>query len=447
MANWVADFLARNPDAAARPVVRRHRSALHLEGEGGTTVAYVAGHPLHYQSAPGVWLPIDTTLQTVVGGYAAPHLGIVLATDGSVVVDGGYGHITRRVGLFNPVTRAFAAVRTLPAAAVSGDSLVRTVGPFQQVIRLTESGVHEELTLASAPAGDATSWFVVESELTGVALPDGWVDSEWTVAAYRFPVPVATDANGQTLPCRRFARTVLGRKMLYTGVAVSALATAAYPVTIDPDFTVDTNSGRVSGQASTYATARGTGTQDLNNQTVNIVGQFFSSAPLYICYRQYLRFDTSSIGSGSTVTSVTMTLTATADSSTTDFDVQIVKYDWSALSPVSSNIDAVYDGILAGTADTNIWRNTSGMSINTNYASGALDTSWVSKTGYSYYGLRSSRDASNTAPTGSEYITLGGVANATSAYRPYLTVAYTSTGPEILYLPYNRTAMHQMLAF
>ena len=98
--------------------------------------------------------------------------------------------------------------------------------------------------------------------------------------------------------------------MLYTGVPLSQLATAVYPVTIDPDFTVDTNSGRVLGfdASSSYATAHATGTSDSNNQTINIVGQY-KSGVLYAIYRQYLRFDTSSIGSGASVNSVTMTLT------------------------------------------------------------------------------------------------------------------------------------------
>lgn len=447
MANWVADFLTHNPDAAALPVAARARCGLHLLQPDGSIQAHFTGAPMHYR-ANNAWLPLDTALQVVAGGYAAPGVNVLLAADGTMSVPGGtYAHITRRVGLFAPATRTFTALRTLPAPSVSGDSLIRTVGPFQQTIRLTESGVREELLVTQQPAGDSALWLVVEAELSGVTLPDGPVDTEWQQDGYRFPLPSASDAAGMLAPCRRFARTVAGRQLLYTGVPLSWLATATLPVTIDPDFTVDTNSGRVSGQASTYATARGTGTQDLNNQTVCICGQFFVSTPIYICYRQYLRFDTSSIGASATVTAVTMTLTATADSSTTDFDVQIVKYDWSSLSPVSSNIDAVYDGILSGTADNNIWRNTNGMSVNTNYTSGALDTTWVSKTGYSYYGLRSSRDFSNTAPTGNEYITLAAVANGTSAYRPFITVTYTVSGPELLYLPYNRAIMHQAMAF
>lgn len=450
MTNWVADFLARNPDAAARSVVRRHRCALHLDGGDGTAIAYVTGQPLHYQAAPGDWQPIDTTLVARVGGYGAPGVGVLLAADGTVSLDSGsYGHITRRVGLLNPTTRTFTALRTLPAPSVSGDSLVRSVGPFQQTIRLTESGVHEELVLDSAPAGDSAAWLVVEAELSGVSLPAGWADAQWTQDGYSFPAPAATDANGIPLTCRRMARLVAGRQMLYTGVPLSQLATAAYPVTIDPDFTVDTNSGRVLGfdASSSYATAHATGTSDSNNQTINIVGQYKSGVQ-YAIYRQYLRFDTSSIGSGASVNSVTMTLTCTADSSTTDFDVQIVKYDWSALSPVSSHIDAVYDGILGATADNNIWRNTNGISTNTNYASGALDTTWVSKTGYTYYGLLSSRDKSATTPTGNEYITIGNVANGTPAYRPFITVAYsTGSGPELGMIPFNRPAMHQLMAF
>jgi len=188
-----------------------------------------------------------------------------------------------------------------------------------------------------------------------------------------------------------------------------------------------TTSHRVRGNNATYSTARSTSTyQDATCQC----GQTLSGGIYYID-RVVLKFDTSIIGASSTITQVNLTLTATTDSSTTDFDVDIVKYNWSASDPISDgNRETVYDGILAADADDNIWRNTSGISINTPYTSGNLNTAWINKTGYTYYGLLSNRDrdGSGTAPTGNESIVFAAVNNATEAYRPTLTVVYTAEG-------------------
>jgi len=52
----------------------------------------------------------------------------------------------------------------------------------------------------------------------------------------------------------------------------------------------------------------------------------------------------------------------------------------------------------------------------------------VNKTGNTYYSLNSSRDTGNNTPTGAEYIQIASQENATSGYRPVLTVAYTAGG-------------------
>lgn len=199
-----------------------------------------------------------------------------------------------------------------------------------------------------------------------------------------------------------------------------------YPVVIDPDFAGDAADGEVQGANADINTARATSTGS-NLTSVNTgVGQYMA----YTIMRSYLKFDTSAIGAGSTITQVNLKLVCVSDGSATDFDVQIVKQDWSAQDPiVFGTREAAYDGSLAGTADANIWRNTSGMSINTQYTSGNLATDWPSKIGNTYYSLRSSRDKAGTTPTGNEYIYLAATENATAAYRPVLVVTLVPDFP------------------
>jgi len=123
------------------------------------------------------------------------------------------------------------------------------------------------------------------------------------------------------------------------------------------------------------------------------------------------------------LSSLKIRLTARIDSSTTDFDIQVVKYDWSAWAADLANAtkrETAYDGCLAGAADDNIWRSTSGMSLDTPYESGELDPAWINRSGYTYYGFRSSRDFGNNTPTNDELIAIRMATDTTSAWRPYL---------------------------
>lgn len=145
-------------------------------------------------------------------------------------------------------------------------------------------------------------------------------------------------------------------------------------------------------------------------------------------YRTLFRFGIPTIPQGSQITKVNMRMVATQDLSGVDFNVQIRKLDWSAMSPGST----AYAAAISATLDQ-IWRSTSGLSVGTQYTSPDLDVLWVQAfldagSSYYYYSIVSSRDAAGNTPSGNEYIQLGARANATSAYRPVLIVEYDPPG-------------------
>jgi len=181
----------------------------------------------------------------------------------------------------------------------------------------------------------------------------------------------------------------------------------------------------------TYATARNTSSGfDITTAQLKVgqQAQFEFVGQVYSAWRLFLKFDTSALTSSANITSVKLGLTAQADNSYANFDVQIVKQDWSSQDPIASGTrEAAYDGCLSGTADDSIWRNTSGMSLNTPYESGELDISYINKTGNTYYSLRSSRDYSGTPEAGDteSTVTIYMSEAGTSTYRPYLAIEYT----------------------
>jgi hypothetical protein len=169
------------------------------------------------------------------------------------------------------------------------------------------------------------------------------------------------------------------------------------------------------GANAVYATARSTYSTGTN---IAYIGQRLL-AGTYTCYRSFYAFPTGTIEDSATINDVTLTLTCQGDSSDTDFDVEIVKCAWASIYT-----DTAYDLALSADADSSIWRNTSGMALDTPYTSGSLSGAWIVKTGDTKYALRSSLDTTATPPTGYENIQLYSWNDADVTRRPTLKVDY-----------------------
>lgn len=432
MANWVADHLAQHPDMAALPVYKRARHSLHLQRPDGLIVAQFTGAPCHYLDDALGWQPLDTRLRQIGNEYGAPGLATRITLDGGVRLD-RTAHRQRTVGfvILDALTgKVKSRLLSLPAGRLDGENVVRESGPFRHVARVTETGLRETLTIAQPLSGNAASeWAMLETQVSGHDWPDGWLDAAPVVPGVTFRQPLCVDAAGDVFAARWYARKEGSRQFLLTGVPLAWLAGAAYPVVLDPDYAAEASDARVYGGSATYATARSTSTNSYTTSQAEQLGQTWTSKGGYLIHRHFHKFDTSSIPGGSTVTQANLTLVVTIDYSTTDFDVVIIKQDWSGQDPIAAgNREAAYDNCLSGTPDDNIWRNTLGLSINTQYTSGNLSTSWVTVAGSTYYSLLSNRDRNGDVPGGNELVTAAMSENATSTYRPFLTVIYTEGG-------------------
>lgn len=388
MANW-AQF---EEQMIGLPVVGRGKNSIHFRGGDGSIEAHFTGKPCHYQDTDGLWKPIDTSLLAKGNGfYGAPHSDVLIHPDGRVVVDGtGYQQITALPGS--------------PTGYVDGDKIVREFSGGRQYLYMKEDGFRQEIILDKIPSLTVKNAQTLLATVSG-SLPIKYIASQLT----------AVDAAGN----------------MYQFDNLTNLRTwmtnAVYPVVIDPDFSGSTADGDIYGQNADYSTTRSTAYNVRPTITAVRVGNsWWSAFTRYEVARTFLMFDTSTIGADATVTQVNLKLVASYDMSSTDFNVQIVDQDWSAQNPLSSsNMDAAFDNCLSGSADINIWRNTYGMALNTQYTSGNLSTSWINKVGNTYYSLRSARDFSNVTPTGYEYIDIYSADHATASYRPVLTVVYS----------------------
>ena len=434
MANW-ARTLRESSHYAGRAIVKRDRHSVHFARPDGQIEAVISGAPCHYVDDAGQWQEIDTAVLWMGDHYGAAGVPVRLLSDRTVAIsNSAYSQRTTRVGLFDPDKRSFSALFSIPVGTVQDDSLVAsgTVGgaAWEHRLRLTESGVQETLMLAARPSVQVKSgqWVTLETVITGRTFQDGWID-DFDQDGERFPLPECTDAYGAHADCRRYARSAGGVQYIYTGIPVSWLAQAQYPITIDPDLTADPGDGCVTGLNADPAISHSTSSYFASTATSWLVGQGYSSGDSgYVTQRAYVKFDTSSIGSSSTVTQANMKLSLMWFAATSAYDVQICTQDWSAQDPIgNANREAFFDNVLNAPMDV-VWQNSANF---VNYAivtSPNLNTSWIKKTGYTYYSLRSSRDYANTGMTTStsERCQFYSQDNTDTTRRPVLVVIYTT---------------------
>jgi hypothetical protein len=452
MTNWAADFLAANPDLAARPFTR-NRGGFTFDIGGGQKQSVCVGVPAHYDLGGGVMAAVDTAMTddgTFWGGAGTPAK---IRKSNGTVESGTKTQRPSRIVRYRPSNGAISNISNIPnVGSPVGDTWTRVWGDITYSITITETSVRELLTMAtlqSLPGGtQPTDYVMIEEAISATTMADGWIDTEYMDGGYWHPLPTARDSlnptrfpNGHPLPVRRRLVTVAGQRYMLTGLLVSDYQTAVFPLTIDPDYAADSGDfyveGTSIGTTPSYATARSTSTSFDTTGNL-IVGQLYQSLGgkpeefNYQVLRSGVKFDTSSIPDGDTISAVTMGLTAVTDGSSTDFDVKIAKYDWSGSDPIAAgNRETIYDGILAATVDAS-WRNTSGMTLNSREASASLATAWVSKTGYTYYAILSLEDVNNSAPTNFEYVHLASQNNATSGYRPILSVTHSGGGGSVV---------------
>lgn len=396
MSNWAK----LQEDLTGLPVAKRAKHGIHFQ-KGDQIEAHFVGKPCHFQEN-GIWKPIDTALlATADGWYSSPHSDVVIHPDGRVRVKGS-------------TYQQFTELPSAKTGKLVGDKIIRTFPGGEQWLIMKEDGFREEIHVNKQKI--PVEKFIAKT--TG-NLP----------SKYKAHPITAEDAEGNSYT--------------FTGdvAAFGAwLDKAVYPVVIDPDFGGNNTDCYIYGYNATFSTARSTSYGYVNDTTLS-VGQFFSGGTFSVA-NSLIYFDTSSIPDTNTVAQVNLNLSVIkVDTNLTPFDVEIYKYDWSAYAASltnATNRETAYDARLTAEADDSIWKNTNGLLLNSRHTSGNLSTAWVSKTGITYYGLRSNRDRENTQPSGNEYIHLAANSHATESYRPVLTVLYAAAGVPKHFMHYQR---------
>lgn len=429
--NWVKDHLSRNPELARLPVYKRDRHSLHMRQRDGSVIAEFSTRPMHFQNARGIWKPIDTMLKAISGGYGSAGSDVLIGQDGDVQLLGTrHRQRTGRFVVLDTRTGAVASVLAEfggPLRTEASEAILEA-GTYQHRLHVTPTGLREELTITERLSGSsAAEWAMLETEIQGRTLKDGWLDSLNWAGKYRFHAPICTDANGKQIAARWYAKREGGKQYLYTGVPLAWLSAAAYPVVLDPDFSSGADDGYVASATTytSYADARATAA-GAYTANVLIVGQRYviSKTPYWTVNRGFLLFNTASIGSASILAANLKLWTEASSNPLLVADIEITQLDWSAWKPITSgNMEAVYDAALAAPLDCNWQAAGATLSQSTAYESAALDADWINRTGYTYYGLLSQNDRDGVDPNGTseDYVSLQ---SSEGTHPPTLRVIY-----------------------
>ena len=391
MANWAK----LQEDLTGLPVVKRARHGIHFDKGNGEIVANFSGKPCHYEDK-GVWKPIDTTLLLGADGYyGCPHSPVKVHKDGRVKVDkSDYSQFTKLPGS--------------PIGKVDGNRIVREFPGGRQYLYVTEDGFREEIVVDKPT-------FPLEKFIgkTSGTLP----------SAYKASPQTAVDANGDvfeiTSDTKAFGDWLEG---------------AVYPVTIDPDFSVQPDAA--AGKDSWIR-------EVLPNNNYGTWNTFEISTYAAGDYsRGVIQFDLSSLPAGITVSSGILTLTRTSYNGNVLSGIYRLLLSWTEAkvtwnsrngtdnwnaggangsgtdrysSPTDTNINVDVNNKLIFTVTTDIQL----------FADGTSNYGWVcapvSANNNAYYVIESSN---------------GG----TESYRPVLSVTYTagSAGVPKHFLHYAR---------
>ena len=372
---WITDFHERT-DLNRYPVKLRTRGGIGYGLPNGDTVSNFVGHPVHYLEN-GIWKPI--TLQRHMNGDL----------EGSPFAFKG-GQVTYKdAPLFQPRAVIFDGKRYPLNLAWRDTSLVCDLPFGTYEVRFTENGVRELLTIPEPVEG------TIEFDVPHVNKPRGLFKQE-----------------------RHIVGGVFGESFTLT-------KDMKFPLEIDPDYSGDTASREILGASSVYATARSTATSLSSSEQNFLVSHSFGSST-YSIRRIAEKFLTSGIPDTDTITQVNLTYYVNSKSIVVDDDIIFAKANWSANEPLSAPADSTYDLGLSAALEDNIWKNTSSISAGNAYASGNLNTSWVSKTGSTYYVTLFSRDRNNSGTSNGNSVTFASVHNSTSGNRPYLTVTHAA---------------------
>jgi hypothetical protein len=478
--SWVKDFLDKNPDYKNKEVVKKDKYSIHFKKDNGTIEAQFSGTPIHYQDESGNWQPIDTQIVASTDpDYDLMNITNDFKTYFNTDAYGEKNNVKFQKGDAWTTFRTVSSLKVKNTdkkdnkEIVEDDLTLDSIKPKnqnekddrkgaknqEQLNKILYPKVHQkgnkQIDVNYTVKETRLQEEVILNEFMGfpeisqeLTLNNTYVKQEgkkvnfyhkntnellWFIQepfmyeqnnreVINTGLHYEINCNEQDKSIEQCNNLTLTKVFDEEGKAWLSDPARVYPVVIDPDYTTNIVDGGIIGVDADYATARVTSsTLDPN---FPYVGQIDAGAG-YAIYRTYIKFDTSSIPDGASISQTNLNIAVSWVEVSDDFDVYVTKLDWSNQDPLDdTNRETVYDNALSADNDAFLL-NTVDVSQGSYYTSGNLDTTRVSKTASTYYGIRSANDKAGITPTGTDRLGFISASDAGAPFHhPYLTVIY-----------------------
>ena len=310
--NWTEAFLAKN-NLSKNPIKRRLRNGIVFKEKGHGETAVFQVQPVNYLEN-GIWRPIDVTLQNDIGNLkGAPGLAPRITEDGEIrFVNKSMRMKTQSIGILTLADKSYQTVRDIPDGYVDGNRIIRQTQSYLHETILTEKGVKEQITIHQKPKNLSGDFMVLETEIYDTSMPDNLsgislIEKEGLIIGGGS----AWDSSGEnTIPLKmRVVNHGGNRLVIYTGVPVSWLDEAVYPVVIDPTYSEQPDG--TDGVDSYIAFLQNS--TNYGSSVIMLIGEMNTGSSQL--HRSLIKFDLTSIPTASPISAATLSFWITTDQS------------------------------------------------------------------------------------------------------------------------------------
>lgn len=474
MINWVRSHLENNPNLAVLPVFKRARNSIHFQLPDGSIHADFTEGPIHYKDVNNEWQPIDTSLEkstdpdydymNVTNESQTFFAADPSANKNNVKFQKGDCWLTfntlQELKIFqkgsnsSPTIYTLNSIKSSPLAKLNKDKLDQILYPklysngtdtIDVQYTIKENRIQEEIILNHYLGIPQISQNIklhnIYAKIEGKLVKfykKGTTEMLWFVEPKMYEqndmskgsidLHFKLSSNDKNKTIENSTNLTLTKIIDPKGESWLADPQRQYPVVIDPDFNVDINDAELDSlYGPVWASARVTCAYAYPNLGIIGAGAWWNGTNGG-SWRIAMKFDTSTIGTDSLVTQINLKLTAQDTRNPNDY-IDITQADFSAGDPISTaNRQVAWDAILAGTFDNYLYDGVLAPVVNQQYTSQNLSTDYVNKTGMTRYGLLGRKDRLNVTPTAINYAYYYSGNATTPAYRPILTIEYTTGG-------------------
>ena len=442
----------------------------------------ISPDPINYQNQNGTWIPINYTLTTLNANHPAYTYGYRIGNDHSLYasyfkpnlqstwpVAFAYNNsqdpatsVIRTtllgVGYLDP-SNNWAHVTLQETQNSTGQATNNTItypNAFtgtDVVYRYQSTGMKEDIQLSntskSALQSHPPSFYGLNTQksylvfltkldmqtlhmyngtqeiTSNTTVPSGQITFNDAAGLLRCAMPIhdayETQNPNHQIPMQYRLIKTNGDWYLLAGCKYTDLLAMQFPVIIDPTITIYTSSN------DGYRTYSGTNYTTTWNAPSGVsitpyqipVGQSKVSTT-YTINRGFVFFNTSALPSNAIIDNATLSLYKASDSSATDFKITIQNgqptYPHSPLQD-GDYAKSRYSGNGGAFNTANLVNGYNNITLN------STGLTWINRTSWTKFCLRSSHDIAGTAPTGNEYVNFYASEQGTN-YKPKLTIAY-----------------------